>query len=116
VIVDPWAFQIIMSYVAENHFLPGAKLFPVTEKAHRTAHNDAVKALRKAGRAIPEEYTLHNCRNTFYIRGLREGKEPTLLSNNEGHANTTEGLRRYGKYRMTIVDIIRAGKRAEAQK
>lgn len=117
VIVDEWAFKIITSYVASSAFLPGARLFPVTEKAHRTEHNDAVKAQRKAGRiGIPEGYTLHNCRHTFYIRGLRAGKEPQLLSNNEGHATTAEGIRRYGKYRMTVVDIIRANSRAEAQK
>lgn len=116
VIVDEWAFRIIQRYVDENHFLPGARLFPVTEKDHRTEHNAAVKALIIAGRAIPEGYSLHNCRNTFYIRGLREGREPQLLSNNLGHGTTTEGLRRYGKYRMTVVDIVRANRRAEAQK
>jgi integrase len=117
VIVDEWAFTIIQSYVQANSFLPGARLFPVTEKSHRTEHNDAVKALRAAGRiGIPEGYTLHNCRNTFYIRGLREGREPQLLSNNLGHGTTAEGIRRYGKYRMTIVDIIRADARQRGVK
>jgi integrase len=114
VIVDEWAMKIIMNYVRSNAFLPGARLFPITEKAHNAAHREAVKALRAAGRVgIPEGYTPHNCRNTFYIRGLREGREPQLLSNNLGHATTAEGIRRYGKYRMTIVDIIRANRRAE---
>lgn len=117
VIVDDWAMKIILSYVRSNAFLPGARLFPVTEKAHNAAHTEAVKALRAAGRVgIPEGYTPHNCRNTFYIRGLREGREPQLLSNNLGHATTAEGIRRYGKYRMLIVDIIRSNRRSEAQK
>jgi integrase len=114
VIVDEWAFKIIQSYIAGNSFMPGARLFPVTEKSHRTEHNLAVKALRARGRVgIPDGYTLHNCRHTFYIRGLREGREPQLLSNNLGHATVVEGLRRYGKYRMTVVDIIRSNKRAQ---
>lgn len=114
VIVDEWAFKIIQSYVASSAFLPGARLFPVTEKAHRTEHNDAVKALRAAGRVgIPADYSLHNCRNSLAIRWLREGKEETLVANNLGHGTTSEVRRRYGKYRLTIVDIIRANKRAE---
>lgn len=116
VIVEPWAWAILLAYVDANPMTPDALLFPgVTERSHWKAHTAACAALRARDVAIPDRYTPHCCRNTFYIRGLKNGEDPVLLSNNLGHATTAEGLRRYGRFRPAVTDLVRASARGGTQ-
>jgi hypothetical protein len=63
---------------------------------------------------IPADYKPHNCRNSFAVRGMKEGRDPVLLASNLGHADTTELLRLYGKFRPAITDLVRADQRTSA--
>jgi site-specific recombinase XerC len=109
VIVDDWAFKIILAYVKVTPMHPDAPLFAgVTEDNHRALWYEVRDALRAKGVAIPANYKPHSCRNTFAVRGLKTGRDPVLLSSNLGHADTSELLRLYGKHRPAITDLIRA--------
>lgn len=116
VVVDEWAFAIIMAYVRANPMHPDAPLFPVTEDTHRARWYETRDALRAKGVSIPEGYKPHSCRNTFAVRGLKEGRDPVLLSSNLGHGDTSELLRRYGKFRPKVTDLIRADRRGQEAK
>lgn len=114
VIVDEWAFKIILAYVKANPMHPDAKLFgDITEDTHRARWYEARDTLRAKGLAIPANYKPHSCRNTFAVRGLKTGRDPVLLSSNLGHADTSELLRLYGKHRPAITDLVRADHRGE---
>ncbi len=112
VVVDEWAMLIIMAYVKANPMHPDALLFPITEDTHRARWYEARDTLRAKGVAIPENYRMHSCRNTFAVRGLKDGRDPVLLSNNLGHADTSELLRLYGKFRPKVIDLVRADQRS----
>jgi site-specific recombinase XerC len=114
VIVDEWAFAIIMEYVKSAGLHQDALLFPgVTERNHRAEVYRVRDALRAQGVNIPADYKPHNCRNTFAVRGLKAGRDPVLLANNLGHADTSELLRLYGKHRPAITDLVRADQRTK---
>lgn len=88
---------------------PEAPLFQFTDDTHRRRHSAVCARLRADGMAIPVGYTPHAARHTYAIRHMRANDEVTLISNNLGHADSTEVLRLYGKYRPKITDIRRAG-------
>lgn len=112
VIIDEWAFTILMAYVRSTPMHPDALLFGgITEDTHRARWYEVRDALRAKGVNIPAEYRPHHCRNTFAVRGLKEGRDPVLLSRNLGHADTSELLRLYGKFVPTVTDMIRADQR-----
>ena len=114
VIVDEWAFKIIMDYVRSAGLHPDALLFPgVTERNHRKAVYDVRDALRAKGVNIPANYKPHSCRNTYAVRGLKAGRDPVLLASNLGHVDTSELLRLYGKHRPAITDLVRADQRTQ---
>lgn len=113
VIVDEWAFRIIMAYVASNPMHPDARLFPIGEDTHRARWYEVRDALRAKGVNIPANYKPHSCRNTYAVRSLKTGRDPVLISSNLGHADTSELLRLYGKHRPAITDLIRADQRAK---
>jgi site-specific recombinase XerC len=114
VIVDEWAFKIIMAYVKANPMHPDALLFgEITEDTHRARWYDVRDALRAKGVNIPANYKPHSCRNTFAVRGLKDGRDPVLLASNLGHADTSELLRLYGKHRPAITDLVRADQRGK---
>jgi site-specific recombinase XerC len=114
VVVDEWAFAHLLAYVAATPMLPDAPLFgALTEKAHRAMWYEVRDALRAKGVNIPANYRPHHCRNTFAVRGLKNGRDPVLLASNLGHAGTSELLRLYGKHRPAITDLIRADARTE---
>lgn len=114
VIVDEWAFTIIMAYVRKHPMHPDAKLFgEITEDTHRARWYEVRDALRSKGVNIPANYKPHSCRNTFAVRGLKDGRDPVLLSSNLGHADTSELLRLYGKHRPAITDLVRADQRGK---
>lgn len=114
VIVDDWAFQIIMAYVKATPMMEDAPLFGhITEDSHRKVWYEVRDALITRGVAIPPNYKLHSCRNTFAVRGLKTGRDPVLLSSNLGHADTSELLRLYGKHRPAITDLVRADQRGK---
>lgn len=116
VVVDEWAWAILMAYVRATPMHPDAKLFPgVTEKSHRARVYKVRNALRKVGVAIPANYRPHHCRNTYAVRSLRAGKDPVLIANNLGHADTSELLRLYGKHRPAITDLVRADQRKQKE-
>jgi integrase len=103
VVVDEWAWKILMAYVKANPMLEDAPLFPgVTERSHRAEVVRVRDELRAQGVNIPANYKPHNCRNTFAVRGMREGRDPILLANNLGHSDTSEVTRRYGAHRRTM--------------
>jgi integrase len=89
--------------------LPG-----ITEDTHRARWYEVRDALRAKGVNIPANYKPHSCRNTFAVRGLKEGRDPVLLASNLGHADTSELLRLYGKHRPAITDLVRADQRGKA--
>lgn len=111
VIVEPAQWALFYRYVRAGGFLPDAKLFPVTIKEHRTVEKDALAALAKTGAEIPKGYTLHACRHSYAVEMFKQGRDPVLVSNNLGHANTALGLTLYGKFRPTVTDIKRAAAR-----
>jgi len=112
VIVDAWAFDVILAYVNAHPMHPDAKLFgDLTVDTHRARWYETRDALRAKGVNIPANYKMHSCRNTFAVRGLKEGRDPVLLSSNLGHADTSELLRLYGKHRPKVIDLIRADQR-----
>lgn len=116
VIVDAWAFEIIMTYVRANPMHPDALLFDgITEDTQRARWYEVRDALREKGVNIPANYKPHCCRNTYAVRGLKEGRDPVLLASNLGHADTSELLRRYGKHRPAITDLVRADQRSTAK-
>lgn len=116
VIVDDWAWRTIMAYVKDNPMTEDALLFAgVTEKSHRAEVYRVRDELIAQGINIPANYKPHNCRNTFAVRGMKEGRDPVLLANNLGHGDTSELLRRYGKYRPTITDLVRADQRGKKE-
>jgi site-specific recombinase XerC len=116
VIVDEWAWTILMAYVKANPMTEDALLFAgVTERSHRAEVYRVRNELREQGVNIPANYKPHNCRNTFAVRGMKEGRDPVLLSNNLGHGDTSELLRRYGKYRPAITDLVRADQRGKKE-
>lgn len=116
VVVDEWAWAILMTYVRDTPMHPDSLLFPgVTEKSHRRACYRTRDALRKVGVNIPAGYRPHHCRNTYAVRSLRAGKDPVLIANNLGHADTSELLRLYGKHRPAITDLIRADQRTRQE-
>jgi site-specific recombinase XerC len=98
-------------YVRSGGFLPDARLFPVTIKEHRKVESDALDALRAKGVNVPAGYTLHACRHSYAVEMMRQGRDPVLIANNLGHANTTLVLSLYGKFRPTVTDIVRAARR-----
>lgn len=114
VIVDDWAFAIIMAYVKANPMHDDAPLFgAITEDTHRARWYEVRDALIEKGVPIPANYKMHSCRNTFAVRGLKNGRDPVLLSSNLGHADTSELLRLYGKHRPAITDLVRADQRGK---
>jgi site-specific recombinase XerC len=116
VIVDDWAFQIIMAYVKATPMHPDAPLFGgITEDTHRARWYEVRDALRDKGVAIPADYKPHSCRNTFAVRGLKNGRDPVLLASNLGHADTSELLRLYGRHRPAITDLVRADQRGNQE-
>jgi site-specific recombinase XerC len=113
VIVDEWAFKIIMAYVKANPMHDDAPLFgEITEVEHRELWYDIRDALIAKGVNIPANYKPHSCRNSFAVRGMKNGRDPVLLSSNLGHADTSELLRLYGKHRPAITDLVRADQRS----
>jgi hypothetical protein len=101
-------------YVKAARCIEDAPLFPgVTERSHRAEVYRVRDELRAQGVNIPANYKPHNCRNTFAVRGMREGRDPILLANNLGHSDTSEVTRRYGKYRPAITDLVRADQRGK---
>lgn len=127
VIVEAWAFTIIMEYVRRARLLPDAVLFPVTTRSHADTEREALVALmaRKAvgplsgatGRSLPlEAFTAHAACHTYCIDGMKRGVDPVLLANNRGHANTQMVLALYGKFRPTVMDLVRADQRAGGTK
>ncbi len=115
VIVDAWAFEIIMAYVKATPMHADAPLFgAITEDTHRARWYETRDALIAKGVPIPPNYKMHSCRNTFAVRGLKTGRDPVLLSSNLGHADTSELLRLYGKHRPAITDLVRADQRGKA--
>jgi site-specific recombinase XerC len=116
VIVDEWAWAILMEYVRATPMHPDAPLFPgVSGKSHRALCYKVRDQLRAQGVAIPEGYKPHHCRNTYAVRGLKAGRDPVLLSNNLGHADTSELLRLYGKHRPAVTDLVRADQRTRQE-
>lgn len=115
VIVDAWAFAIILAYVRSTPMHPDARLFPIGEDTHRARWYEVRDALRAKGVNIPPNYKPHSCRNTFAVRGLKDGRDPVLLSSNLGHADTSELLRLYGKHRPKIIDLVRADQRGRKE-
>ena len=112
VIVDEWAFTIIMAYVRSAGLHQDALLFPgVTERNHRAEVYRVRDVLRAQGVNIPANYKPHNCRNTFAVRGLKAGRDPGLLASNLGHVDQAMLLKKYGKHRPAITDLIRADSR-----
>jgi integrase len=111
VIVDEWAFAIIMAYVKSEALHPDALLFPITEDTHRARWYETRDALIEKGVNIPANYKPHSCRNTYSVRNLKTGRDPVLISSNLGHADTSELLRLYGKHRPAVTDLIRADQR-----
>jgi integrase len=71
----------------------------------------ALAALQAKGANVPRGYTLHACRHSYALEMMRQGRDPVLIANNLGHANTTLVLSLYGKFRPTVTDIVRAAKR-----
>jgi site-specific recombinase XerC len=115
VIVDEWAFKIILAHVKKHPMHPDAKLFgDITVDTHRARWYEARDLLRAKGINVPANYKPHSCRNTFAVRGLKAGRDPVLLASNLGHADTSELLRRYGKFRPKITDLVRADQRGRA--
>lgn len=116
VIVDEWAWSIIMTYVKSTSMHPDALLFPgVTEDSHRRYVKLTRDALRSKGVNIPANYLPHSCRNTYAVRSLKEGRDPVLIASNLGHAGTSELLRLYGKHRPAITDLVRADQRGSPE-
>jgi site-specific recombinase XerC len=115
VIVDEWAFAIILAYARASALHPDALLFPVGEDTHRARWYEVRDALREKGVNIPANYKLHSCRNTYAVRSLKEGRDPVLIASNLGHADTSELLRLYGKHRPAITDLVRADQRSTAK-
>jgi site-specific recombinase XerC len=114
VIVDEWAFKIVLAYVKANPMHPDALFFgDITEDTHRARWYEVRDTLRAKGVNIPANYKPHSCRNTFAVRGLKEGRDPVLLASNLGHADTSELLRLYGKHRPAITDLVRADQRGK---
>lgn len=127
VIVEAWAFALILEYVRGAGLLPDAELFPVTTRDHAEAEREALVVLmaQKAtgplsgatGRSLPlEAYTAHAACHTYCIDGMKRGVDPVLLANNRGHANTQMVLTLYGKFRPTVMDLVRADQRAGGAK
>lgn len=112
VIVEPWAFAVIMAYVRSAHLLPDAPLFGVTLKAHRKVETEALKTLATRGVEVPKGYTLHAACHTFCVDAMKRGVDPVLIANNRGHANTQMVLTLYGKFRPAITDLLRADQRS----
>lgn len=116
VIVDEWAWAILMDYVRSAGLHQDALLFPgVTERNHRAEVYRVRDALRAQGVNIPANYKPHSCRNTYAVRGLTAGRDPVLLASNLGHADTSELLRLYGKHRPAITDLVRADQRTRQE-
>lgn len=111
VIVEPEQWTVFYRYVRAGRFLPDARLFPVTIKEHRSVEKDALAALGKTGAEIPKGYTLHACRHSYAVEMFRQGRDPVMVANNLGHANTALALTLYGKFRPTVTDIKRAAAR-----
>lgn len=116
VVVDAFAWEYVWRYVQGGAFLPQARLFPVTERAHRLAHNETCAALREKGTAIPEGYTLHKARNTYTVRHLRAGDDPRLIAENLGHQDERMILQVYGRRRPKIIEMVRAQQRTGGTK
>lgn len=115
VIVDDWAFKIILQYVADTPMHADARLFPITEDTHRARWYEVRDVLREKGVNIPANYKMHSCRNTFSVRSLKTGRDPVLIASNLGHADTSELLRLYGKHRPAITDLVRADQRGTTE-
>jgi site-specific recombinase XerC len=114
VIVDEWAFAIMADYVKSAGLHLDAPLFPgVTEDNHRAELYRVRDALRAQGVNIPANYKPHNCRNTFAVRGMKEGRDPVLLAQNLGHTDTSMVLKKYGKFRPAITELVRADQRGK---
>jgi site-specific recombinase XerC len=109
--VESTEWALFYKYVRAGGFLPDAELFPVTIKEHRQVEKDALAALKAKGALVPESYTLHACRHSYAVEMMRQGRDPVLIANNLGHANTALVLMLYGKFRPTITDIKRAAAR-----
>lgn len=112
VIVEPWAWEILAEYVRRAALLPDALLFPVTKAQHAAAHEAALEALGGRGVTVPPGYTLHAARHSYAVDAMKQGRDPVLIANNLGHANTQLVLTLYGKHRPTVTDLIRADRRA----
>jgi site-specific recombinase XerC len=112
---DCWG--VFWDYVKRAGLLPDALLFPVRTRDHQDAQDAALYVLRLKGATyLPAKYTLHSCRHTYAVHGMEEGWDPVLIANNEGHANTSMVLTKYGKYRPTIKQLVRADQRAGGSK
>jgi site-specific recombinase XerD len=111
VIVEPWAWTILMAYVKSAKLMPNALLFPVRHREHGKMHDAAVAALLVQGITVPKGYTLHAACHTFCVDGMKRGRDAVLLANNRGHSSTAMVNKLYGKFRPTMVDIIRADRR-----
>lgn len=111
-IVEEWAFAILMEYVRSAGLHQDALLFPgISEKSHRAELYRVRDALREQGVNIPANYKPHCCRNSFAVRGMKAGRDPVLLASNLGHADTSMVLKKYGKFRPAITDLVRADQR-----
>lgn len=92
VLVDPWAWEKFARALGDK--LPGALLFEgITLRKAYYQHKLATRALE-----IPD-YTLHDARHSYAVRHMQLGTRPELIANNLGHADASQVLRRYGKYR-----------------
>lgn len=127
VVVEAWAFALILEYVRRAGLLPDALLFPVTRHEHADIEREALESLMTqnatgplsgaTGRSLPlADFTAHAACHTYCIDGMKRGVDPVLLANNRGHANTQMVLTLYGKFRPTVMDLVRADQRAGGSK
>ena len=71
--VEPAEWATSYRYVRSGAFLPDARLFPVTIKAHPKVEGDGLKALEAKGIDILAGYTLHACRHSYAVEMMRQG-------------------------------------------
>ncbi len=97
VIVEPWAWAIHETYLRAGRFLPDVLTFPVSEREHRRAHAAVIGELAADGRTVPSGYTLHTARHSYAVEMMKQGRDPVLVENSLGHADTRLALTLYGQ-------------------
>lgn len=91
-VVAEWAWKIVEPSL--SGLLPNALVFPNTDRWRAL---DAQKAACKA--LAIEDYTLHDARHTYAVIAIRAGAPFEFVAHQLGHANTSQVVKVYGRFR-----------------